>query len=255
MSRKGNLRRKLMAKKIIWKREDDALTKMQKRHGIRDIELCGINPYCINVMVPLDYGDEKVKAFANDLFHELGLIDDEYDMDFSGCTSLCDLVKDEDKECYCVIFNHHDVVGSEPGDDLYQYTIEAICKASDDEDGDDDEARMRELADGIKSGAIRSKSGEGFFVLKSEFFKAIKAGTKTTEYRDITPRNLSMSIGIKTVKLQSGYGHPGQPPEQMRFEVASVGFLDADDNECDPYNIPDGFVATTIAIHLGKRIG
>ena len=57
-----------------------------------------------------------------------------------------------------------------------------------------------------------------------------------------------------TVKLQRGYGHPGQPPEQMRFEVKSVGLLDADDREYDPYNIPDGFIATTIAIHLGKRI-
>ena len=27
------------------------------------------------------------------------------------------------------------------------------------------------------------------------------------------------------------------------------------DRECDPYNIPDGFIATTIAIHLGRRIG
>ena len=41
----------------------------------------------------------------------------------------------------------------------------------------------------------------------------------------------------------------------MRFEVESVRFMDADDRECDPYNIPDGFVAATIAIHLGKRVG
>ena len=75
------------------------------------------------------------------------------------------------------------------------------------------------------------------------------------EYRDITPRNLSMPIGIKTVKLQRGYGHPGQPPKQMRFEVKSVALMDPDDRECDPYAIPPGFVATTIAIHLGKRIG
>ena len=88
---------------------------------------------------------------------------------------------------------------------------------------------MKYIAAGIKSGEFKSKSGEGYFVLKGEFFDAIKAGRKTTEYRDLTPRNLSKSIGIKTIKLQRGYGHPGQPPEQMRFEVASVGFLDAND--------------------------
>ena len=68
-------------------------------------------------------------------------------------------------------------------------------------------------------------------------------------------RNLSLSIGIKTVKFQRGYGHPGKPPKQMRFEVKSVRLLDASDRECDPYAIPPGFIATTIAIHLGKRIG
>ena len=31
--------------------------------------------------------------------------------------------------------------------------------------------------------------------------------------------------------------------------------IDADDREGDPYAIPPGFIATTIAIHLGKRIG
>lgn len=97
---------------------------------------------------------------------------------------------------------------------------------------------MRQLAEDIKSGAIRSKSGEGFFVLKGEYYDAIEAGRKTTEYRDLTPRNLSLSIGIKTVKFQRGYGHPGQPPKQMRFEVSSVRLLDASDRECDPYAIP-----------------
>jgi len=241
-------------KRVNWKREDDVLSKMQERHGISDVEVCGINPYCFNVMVPFEYGDEKVKAFATDLFHELELLDEEYDMDFSGCTAFCDLVKDEDMECYCVIFNHHDVINSEPGDELYQYTVAAMSEGGED-DEDDDAAWMQELAEGIKSGEIKSKSGEGYFVLKGEFYDAIKAGRTTTEYRDISPRNLSKSIGIKTVKLQRGYGHPGQPPEQMRFEVASVGLLDADDRECDPYNIPDGFIATTIAIHLGRRIG
>ena len=31
------------------------------------------------------------------------------------------------------------------------------------------------------------------------------------------------------------------------------GEISNDDRECDPYAIPKGFIATTIAIHLGKR--
>ena len=30
--------------------------------------------------------------------------------------------------------------------------------------------------------------------------------------------------------------------------------MDASDRECNPYNIPKGFIATTIAIHVGRRI-
>ena len=138
-------------------------------------------------------------------------------------------------------------------DDLYEYSVAALRGSE--EEGEDDEALMQQLAEGIKSGAIRSKSVEGYFVLKGEFYDSIEAGRKTTEYRDLTPRNLSLSIGIKTVKFQRGYGHPGQPPKQMRFEVSSVRLLDASDRECDPYAIPPGFIAATIAIHLGKRIG
>ena len=100
-----------------------------------------------------------------------------------------------------------------------------------------------------------SKTGEGCFVLKGEYYDAIESGRKATEYRDLTPRNLSLSIGIKTVKFQRGYGHPGHPPRQMRFEVSSVRLLDASDRECDPYAIPTNFLATTIAINLGKRVG
>ena len=124
-------------KRVIWKKEDDALTKMRQKHGIRDMDINGINPYCFNVILPLKYGDKKVKAFANDLFHELGLLDEEDNMDFSGCAAFCDLVKDEEMGCYCVIFNHHDVIGSEPGDELYQYTVAAACEASEEDENDD----------------------------------------------------------------------------------------------------------------------
>ena len=59
----------------------------------------------------------------------------------------------------------------------------------------------------------------------------------------------------ESVKFQRGYGHPSHPPRQMRFDVSSVRLMDASDRECDPYAIPPNFLATTIAIHLGKRIG
>ena len=238
-------------KRLDCSREEAAIEEAKRRCGIDDDDFNGINLYCYNIMLPLEVGDEKAAEFANCVFHAVGVLDADCDVGIGEGTDFCELVRDDEMECYCVIFNHHLVAED---DDLYEYSVAAL-RGCDEEDEGDDERWMRQLAEDIKSGAIRSKSGEGYFVLKGEFYDAIATRRKTTEYRDLTPRNLSLSIGIKTVKFQRGYGHPGQPPRQMRYEVASVGLLDADDRECDPYAIPPGFLATTIAIHLGKRIG
>ena len=239
---------------VDWSMENAAFARFADEYGISDFRVNGVNPYCMEVSIPLSVDEDDVKDFVNDLFDELGLLSGG-DIDFHQFGPYCFLDKSDD--CYYVVFNHHSVVGSKTGDAGYKFTVEAVQEGGGEGGADGDitpEKLMQYIAAAIRSGEIRSKSGEGYFVLKGEFFDAIKAGVKTTEYRDITPSNLSKSIGIRTVKLQRGYGHPGKPPEQMRFEVKSVGFLDANKRECDPCNIPSGFIATTIAIHLGRQL-
>ena len=252
--------------RVDWSRENKAFSEMLVKHGIRKFHVEMANPYCAEVSIPMTEDEDVVRDFANDLFHALDILDEGYDLEFGQLTDCSGIDINDDAKCYYVLFNQHDVAECNPGDGKYRYKIESITANGevDEEDDDSDESAdgdltpaqiMKYIADGIKSGAIRSKSGEGYFVLKGEYYDAIEAGRKTTEYRDLTPRNLSLSIGIKTVKFQRGYGRPGQPPGQMRYEVSSVRLMDADDRECAPYNIPPGFFATTIAIHLGKRIG
>ena len=248
---------------VDWTRENKAFAEMLAKHGIRKFHVEMANPYCAEVSISMTEDEDVVRDFANGLLGGLGLL--EYgDIDFGQFGANCGLDINGGSKCYFVILNQHDVVGLKPGGRNYKYTVEAIMNGEDDEGDEEDDGSadgeltpaqiMKYIADDIKSGAIRSKSGEGYFVLKGEYYDAIETGRKTTEYRDVTPRNLSLSIGIKTVKFQRGYGHPGKPPKQMRYEVESVRLMDADDRECDPYAIPPGFIATTIAIHLGKRI-
>ena len=111
---------------------------------------------------------------------------------------------------------------------------------------------MQELIDGIKEGRLKSKTPDGYLVLKGEFYDAIDSGRKRVEYRDFTEYNLKRTIGIKTIRFNRGYV---KNAPQMKWEVEKVVLLDADDNECDPFNVPDGFWPTAIAIHLGKRMG
>ena len=250
--------------RVDWSRENKVFAEMLAKHGIGKFHVEMANPYCAEVSIPMSADEDVVRDFANGLLGGLGLL--EYgDIDFGQFGANCGLDINDGSKCYFVILNQHDVVGLKPGSRNYKYTVEAIMNGDDEEDeedagsadggGDEADKIMQVISYGIKSGAFKSKSGEGYFVLKGEYYDAIEMGRKTTEYRDLTPRNLSLSIGIKTVKFQRGYGHPGHPPKQMRFEVKSVRLMDASDRECDPYAIPDGFIATTIAIHLGRRIG
>ena len=111
-----------------------------------------------------------------------------------------------------------------------------------------------ELIAGVKAGQIKSNSTDGYLVLAGRFYDEIEAGTKKIEYRDFTMYNLKRTIGITTIRFNRGYGHPGQPPAQMRWEVEKVMFQDAANNECAPMITPDGFVPVRIAIYLGNRL-
>ena len=232
-------------------------------HDIDVVEMNGIDDYLYCMEMPEGIDEDAMMEASNELFHRIGVLPEDCDIALNEEAEYCTVHRNEYSGKCFVLFNHPIVMERGDCGDTVKMFGEAQRKAVAEEEAggddgfveEDDEAWMQELAKDIKSGAIKSKSGEGYFVLKGEFYDAIEAGRKTTEYRDLTPRNLSLSIGIKTVKFQRGYGHPGQPPKQMRYEVKSVRLMDADDRECDPYAIPPGFIATAIAIHLGKRIG
>jgi hypothetical protein len=120
------------------------------------------------------------------------------------------------------------------------------------EDGEEESAEIKRLVDGIKDGVLKSKSTDGYLVLKGEFYDAIELCDKTVEYRDFTEYNIKRTIGIKTIRFNRGYV---KNAPQMQWMVEKVVLLDGEGGECDPFNIPDDFCPTAIAIHLGKRIG
>lgn len=55
--------------------------------------------------------------------------------------------------------------------------------------------------------------------MAGEFYDDIESGEKTVETRELSAYNLKRTIGLKTIRLQRGYGHPGKPPKKMRYEV------------------------------------
>ena len=106
----------------------------------------------------------------------------------------------------------------------------------------------------LAAGKLRSKIDDGFLVMAGEFYDEIESGEKTVESRGFTEYNLKRTIGIKTIRFQRGYGHPGEPPKKMRYEVTAVMLMDECGEECDPFKVPEGFIPEYINVHLGKRI-
>jgi len=129
------------------------------------------------------------------------------------------------------------------------------AEESEREEADDvEDEGIGDLLEGIKSGRLKSKIEDGYLVMQGEPYDDIEAGEKTVEFRELTEYNLKRTIGIKSVRLQRGYGHPGQPPKKMRWTVTKVLLANDYGEECDPTDVPESFEPNMIAVHLGQRI-
>ena len=232
----------------------EAIQGVFARNGIGQWNVDMLNPYLVDLMIPVSVGEAKAVKTLNELFHALGVLPSDEKLEMAESRDYCAFCMNEDCKTYSLIFNIPFAKEFKEGDEEYKYTLKAIHEKEEAEAGasEAEEEEMMYLIDGIKAGRIKSKSLDGYLVLKAQFYDAIDAGKKKVEYRDFTEYNLKRTIGIKTVRFNRGYV---KNAPQMRWEVEKVVLLDYDNNECDPFNVPEDFWPTTIAIHLGKRIG
>lgn len=229
---------------------DHVVGEVVGNNGVKGFSLFedGDNPYSFFLEIPLENGEELAVRTCNKLFHALGLLPEDKNLTIGELGDYCNIVPPEHNGVYLAAFNHPAVFELKETDPEYRF----VLKNWRDWDDDDEAADViLALVDGIKAGRLKSKSPDGYLVLKAQFYDAIEAGTKKIEYRDFTEYNLKRTIGIKTIRFNRGYV---KGAKQMRWEVGKIVLLDGEDNECDPFNVPDDFWPVTIAIHLGKRI-
>ena len=230
---------------------DYVVGEIVRRNGVKDAAISedADNPFSYFLEIPLETEEQVAVKTFNDLFHALGLLPEGKNLAIGELGDYCEVASPQNNGAYLAIFNHPAVFELKETDPESRF----ILKNWRDWDIDDEDAFVtQELIDGIKTGRLKSKSPDGYLVLKGEFYDAIESGTKTVEYRNFTEYNLKRTIGIKTVRFNRGYV---KNAPQMKWEVEKVVLMDCDDNECDPFNVPEDFWPTTIAIHLGKRIG
>ena len=232
---------------------DEAVRYVFGGSGIKCVDLYedGDNPFSYLIEIPLQNDERLVLRKCNELFQLIGLLPEDKCLALGELGDYCEIVKGGNSggEMYVASFNHPAVFDLGEDDPEIRFVLK---NWRDWEDGEEESAEIKRLVDGIKDGVLKSKSTDGYLVLKGEFYDAIELCDKTVEYRDFTEYNLKRTIGIKTIRFNRGYV---KNAPQMQWMVEKVVLLDGEGGECDPFNVPEDFCPTAIAIHLGKRIG
>ena len=104
------------------------------------------------------------------------------------------------------------------------------------------------------------KTKTAYFVVKTEYFKAIASGEKASEFRRASPFWIDrLDDEVTDAVFQLGYGKGGKPPPRMRFKVTGLAIHDTIHDKVIPYpkskdEIPKGFRASLIEVKLGERL-
>ena len=238
--------------------------------GIENYSICERfpeNPFVFFFAIAPTTDEKLVVRACNKLFHDLELLPRGKNLALGVVSEYCMFTQEECENPagfeYLVYFNHPIVKEFGDDDSEFQFTFGRwlLKRWTENCDGDEDDgngaggdydAEIQELVAGIKEGRLKSKTPDGYLVLRGEFYDLIESGRKRTEYRDFTEYNIKRTIGLKTVRFNRGYV---KNAPQMKWEVEKVMLTDGGDLECDPFDVPKGFVPATIAIHLGKRLG
>ena len=221
------------------------------RYGLRvdRTEREADNPYLITIHVTGSAGRATVRKAFNEIFHALGLLPPKESLPIGECSDYCGIYDN----VYSAIFNHPAALSFAKDSEDYKFTFIGMRTAWEDgpaEKAARERARKIALVEALREGRIRSKKSEASLVMIGDYYDAIDEGRKTVEFRDFTEYNLKRTIGIKTVCFRRGYRSGAK---RMRWEVAKVTLMDEYYAECDPFDVPDGFLPEKIAIHLGKR--
>ena len=203
-----------------------------------------INPECWEINVPYS----KIKAAQirkpmEDVLYKQCGVDERY-CDYYG--------KQGDTKSFVWFLRH-------------PQTPQEIC---DKIDAEIEEHLGEEISFGLPiPGNVKSNTDTAFITIRDIFFKQIKEGVKTCEYRNINQyycdKFFSPGVQKKYIKINNGY-LTGEE-NQMLFEIQDIVFMDehgnehpARDNKGNPIydfnHIAKGFVPACYCIKLGNRI-
>ena len=89
----------------------DTAWELLESHKIKKADISQINPFLQALVIPKSEGEKRIKAFANDLFHTLGLLLDDGELDVGMSNRYCSFDVNDEHELYYIFFNHPAILG------------------------------------------------------------------------------------------------------------------------------------------------
>ncbi len=216
------------------------------------------------LVIPVFNGAETARRICNGIFHRLGFISEGEYLGIGDASRYCQIERHGDY--YYALFNEPLATREDymsPGMVLQNYREHGTFVNDRAEfehslghwDFDDIEHKetMSEILADIKAGRLKARSREDVRILLNERFDEFALGKRSDLRYGFSLYDIKCAIGIESVLLKRGYGKPGFPPKQLRFDVTDIRLVDEDGNECDPYNVPTNFWPTEIAVFIKRR--
>ena len=207
------------------------------------------NPLEFIMEIPSNYSAELVMRACNKIFHALELLPADKDLALGELGDYCDVLPPQADVGYIVSFNDPVVFTIDKTEQAYKYILK---NWRDWDEEKETKFEIKNLVDELKTKRSISGMPEEQLIIDPESYDAIDSGTKKVEHLEFIRYYIMSVIGRKIIRF-SRSNEKGA--KQMRWEIEKVVLLDGENNECDPFNVPEDFWPTTIAIHLGNRIG
>lgn len=88
------------------------------------------NPYLFEVKIPVSVGEKRAVKTFNDIFHTMGVLPNDEQLQIAEGRDYCASCMDEGGETYSAIFNHSKAMRFTEDDEEYQFTLSVAVKAA-----------------------------------------------------------------------------------------------------------------------------
>lgn len=208
-----------------------------------------VNPLEFIMEIPSSYSAELVMRACNKVFHALELLPADKGLALGELGDYCDVRPPQADVGYIVSFNDPVVFTIDKTEQTYKYILKNWRDWDEEKEA---KFEIQNLVEELKAKRLISNLPEEQLTIKAESYDAIDSGTKKVEHLEFIRYYIMSVIGRKIIRFRRG---DDKGAKQMRWEMEKVVLLNGEGRECDPFNVPEDFWPTTIAIHLGNRIG